>query len=129
MITSLDPADERAQTMLVAGPAALLVAKVHKIIERLGDRDRAQDKDALDLFRLLQAVPTEDLAQRLEALLGDDSAGVVTAEALERIPVLFGATGSDGIAMAVRAAALGEDSVILAGSFVALIGELRQAFE
>ena len=115
--------------MLVAGPAALLVAKVHKIIERLGDRDRAQDKDALDLFRLLQAVPTEDLAQRLEALLGDDSAGVVTAEALERIPVLFGATGSDGIAMAVRAAALGEDSVILAGSFVALIGELRQAFE
>lgn len=128
-IKALELADDRVRTMLVAGPGALLVAKVHKIVERLGDRDRAQDKDALDVFRLLQAVPAEGIAQRLETLLGDDIAGAVTAEALERIPDLFGAVDADGIAIAVRAAGIGEDHAIIASSFVALVDDLHDAFE
>lgn len=44
----------------VAGPAALLVAKVFKIHERRGSA-RANDKDALDVLRILR-----DLLEMLE---------------------------------------------------------------
>ena len=43
-ITSLTPSVERSVAMLVAGPAALLVSKVHKIAERTGAGDRITDK-------------------------------------------------------------------------------------
>ncbi len=33
-------------TMWVAGPGALIVAKIHKIAERAGAKDRVRDKDA-----------------------------------------------------------------------------------
>ncbi len=39
---------------MVAGPAALIVAKAHKIMDREGDVDRRSDKDALDGYRLLR---------------------------------------------------------------------------
>jgi hypothetical protein len=55
-ISSLDPPDQRHITLWVAGPGALLVAKVHKIAERVGQRNRVSDKDALDVLRLLRAV-------------------------------------------------------------------------
>ena len=50
-ITCLDPTDTRTATVWVAGPAALLVAKIHKIAERVVTQDRVRDKDAafLDL--------------------------------------------------------------------------------
>lgn len=56
-IAALEPGDRRSFTIEVAGPAALLVAKLHK----LGDRDqdapeRLNDKDAHDVYRLLVAV-------------------------------------------------------------------------
>jgi hypothetical protein len=47
-IATLDPGDTRTILMWVAGPGALLVAKVHKIAERAGAQDRVRDKDALD---------------------------------------------------------------------------------
>jgi len=65
LIDSLDPTDERSATVWVAGPGALLVAKVHKIYERsdASERsDRIKDKDVLDVLRLLQAVPTSRVA-------------------------------------------------------------------
>ncbi|MCB0998128.1 MAG: hypothetical protein KDB40_02430 [Acidimicrobiales bacterium] len=51
-------------TMNIAGPGALIVAKAHKIWERTSNDDRVRDKDALDVYRLLQAIPTDDLAAR-----------------------------------------------------------------
>jgi hypothetical protein len=51
IIGALDPADDRAIEMWVAGPGALLVAKTHKIAERVGAMDRVRDKDALDVKR------------------------------------------------------------------------------
>ena len=47
-ITALDSADERSVDANVAGPAALLVAKAHKIHDRIerGRADRVLDKDA-----------------------------------------------------------------------------------
>ena len=56
---------------MVAGPAALIVAKVHKIMDREGDGDRMSDKDAIDVYRLLRVVPTLDLTQRFRRLLAD----------------------------------------------------------
>jgi hypothetical protein len=41
-ISSLDGADTRRIRVAVAGPAALLIAKAHKIAERSGDIDRSR---------------------------------------------------------------------------------------
>jgi hypothetical protein len=54
-IEALEDEDERAFEVAVAGPAALLVAKLHKIAERVDTPGRREDKDALDILRLLQA--------------------------------------------------------------------------
>ena len=70
-IVSLERNDDRSVVMSVAGPAALLVAKVHKIAERTGISDRVSDKDALDVLRLLQATDTATLAARLVDLADD----------------------------------------------------------
>ena len=64
-IAALEPADPRVFVLRVAGPAALLTAKAIKISERLDQADtqpdRLKQKDALDAFRLLQAIDTPDL--------------------------------------------------------------------
>lgn len=62
-LTALASTDTRAIDVRVAGPAALLVAKVHKISERHGT-GRQSDKDALDVLRLLRGTETDDLATR-----------------------------------------------------------------
>ncbi len=43
IIGALDPADSRSVTMNVAGPGALLVAKLHKLGERVANDDRVKD--------------------------------------------------------------------------------------
>jgi hypothetical protein len=69
-ITALDPSDVRSFDVAVAGPAALLVAKLHKIAERASERERRRldDKDAFDALRLLQATDTFALAVTLAQL-------------------------------------------------------------
>ena len=57
-ITSLDPDDTRRYDVLVAGPAALIIAKLHKIGERAEAPGRLVDKDAHDLYRILIATTT-----------------------------------------------------------------------
>src|SRR5207245_3381050 len=54
-VVSLDPNDGRSISVRVAGPAALLIAKLHKIAERAAElagapqrRNRLNDKDAAD---------------------------------------------------------------------------------
>lgn len=55
--------DRRVHSVLVAGPAALLVAKLHKIAERLDAGRTVAAKDAHDIYRLLVALSTADLAE------------------------------------------------------------------
>ncbi len=43
-IASFDPTDVRTATIHIAGPSALLVAKLHKISERVSAQDRLMDK-------------------------------------------------------------------------------------
>jgi hypothetical protein len=101
-IGAFEEGDTRSLEVRVAGPAALLVAKVHKIAEREGSA-RQKDKDALDVLRLLRGVPFEDLAQRLRLLLIDERSAKVTEGALELLPTLFGRRGAEGVNMALRA--------------------------
>lgn len=86
-IRALEATDPRTFNLAIAGPAALLVAKVIKISERLGQSDRQPDrlkeKDALDAFRLLQAVDTADLVLGLTKHRSEPNAAAVAAEALE----------------------------------------------
>jgi hypothetical protein len=62
-------------TINVAGPAALLVAKLHKLGERRDDPGRLLDKDAHDICALLVAASTDVLADRLDMLRSDELAG------------------------------------------------------
>lgn len=98
----------RDVSMWVAGPGALLVAKIHKIAERADARDRVRDKGALDVVRLLRAIATEELARRVRRLLDDDLARPVTQEAENLLPFLFADQDSVAVQMAVRAAGTGE---------------------
>jgi hypothetical protein len=54
------------------------VAKLHKLGERQETPDRLVDKDAYDVYRLLVAIPTDNLAMALTRLLADQLAGEVT---------------------------------------------------
>jgi hypothetical protein len=87
-VSALDPYDLRTERVNVAAPAALVVAKMHKIGERsdradTGGTDRRDDKDAHDLYRLLRAVPTEDVVGGLERLLAAEASAGVTIRALD----------------------------------------------
>lgn len=124
-ITALDPTDTRNVTIWVASPGALLVAKIHKISERVDRSDRLRDKDALDVLRWLRATDTNDVAERLRLLRDNELTGPVTAQAIDLLPQLFGHDRSDGIAMAVRAAGAAEDPATIAGSLIALVADLR----
>ena len=83
-IVSLEPeVDDRETEMLVASPAALVVAKTYKLGERAADNPgRLIDKDAHDLYRLLRATPLTETAEELTRLLADPVARAVTAQAL-----------------------------------------------
>lgn len=70
-VTALSPTDDRRYTVKVAGPAALLVAKLHKLGERVDTPDRLVDKDAHDIYRLLIDTETSDLAKPFARLRAD----------------------------------------------------------
>ncbi|MEV0342126.1 GSU2403 family nucleotidyltransferase fold protein [Nocardia sp. NPDC050713] len=106
VIPSLAPRDTRVIAANVAGPAALLVAKCHKIAERINDPkpDRLKDKDAHDIYRILAHFQTADLAASFTGLLADEVSAEVTDEAVDHLHTLF-ATGptATGSNMAGRA--------------------------
>jgi hypothetical protein len=64
-LEALDPDDRRSFEIRVASPSALLVAKLHKLAERAQEpaAKRAKDKDALDVLRILRAIPIPTLAE------------------------------------------------------------------
>lgn len=103
-IVSPEPNDSRSFEVKVAGPAALLVAKLHKISDRLEQPpDRRDDKDAHDVYRLLRRVETATLAGGLQRLLGRPASKVVATEAIGMLRELFGSINAVGSLMAGRA--------------------------
>jgi hypothetical protein len=126
-IEALEDEDERAFEVAVAGPAALLVAKLHKIAERVDTPGRREDKDALDILRLLQAVPTEVIADGVRTLLGEEISADVTEEALSFLRDLFSEPSRPGCQMAARAAVPLEPEDTIAASCAFLTQDLLQA--
>jgi hypothetical protein len=94
------------------------------ISERTGTTDRAVDEDALDILRLLQAVPTGELAAGMDRLLNHRLSAATTREAIDAVGELFRTRGSEGTMMAARAATPLEDADAIAASVVALATDL-----
>ena len=130
-MTSLVPGADRSCFLKVAGPAALLVAKVHKIVERLEDPDiRRQEqlpKDAFDIYRLLRAIGTTEMASEFGLLLSHEISSQVTSEALSTFQHLFGAPSGMGTQLVVRSVLNLEDSDFISASTVALSQDLLEA--
>lgn len=113
-LRSLEAKDSRAIDVRVAGVAALLVAKVHKISERVGS-PRQSDKDALDVLRLLRGTETDELADRYRKLLADARSSEAATSALGLVREQFARRGGVGIEMAVRSVgALADEDEIVA---------------
>ena len=101
-VDSLD-GDGRSAVINVAGSAALLVAKLHKLGERVDAPDRLNDKDAHDIYRLLVATETPNLAETMRRLHADEISQVATTQALGYLEQLFASADALGATMAGRA--------------------------
>ena len=104
--------------------AALLVAKLYKISERLHDPRRSQPKDALDIFRLLQSVSPEALSTRFGLLYHDPLSLETTKSALILLQELFGIEKGAGAQLAADAAYPLADRAFIIAACVALTQEL-----
>lgn len=119
VIRALADGDDRAYEINVAGPAALLVAKVHKLLDRIDadDNRRIDSKDAFDVFRLLQAVDTMKLIDEINLLAAAEVSAEVTAEAMAGFRELFGnPTGRGTMLVADHVMGIEDREVIVASS-------------
>lgn len=128
-IRALDPGDARVVTAKVAGPAALLVSKLHKLGDRADQPGRLVDKDAHDIYRLLVAAETPALAGRLRELSDDELAGPVTVSAIVYLRELFAAPTALGAVMAGRAEQTAGDPEAATVAAVLLTGGLLAALD
>jgi len=87
---------------------------------------RREDKDALDVLRLLRAVPLEVLTDGVGKLLSEEISAGVTEEALAFLRNLFSEPSRVGCRMAARAAAPLEPEDTIAGSCAMLTQDLLQ---
>ena len=129
MLAALDPGDLRRLPVKVAGPAALLVAKLHKLAERLNDPRQQRPKDALDIYRLLTAVPTDDLVKALLRLHETDLSAATSVEAMTYLDRQFSTASASGSSMAASIVGPGDDPDTVAASCAALTQDLLAAFQ
>lgn len=128
-LAALDPDDTRTVDVAIAGLAALLVAKLHKLAEREGTPARWSPKDGLDVLRILQGGDFAELGSTLARLESHPTAGAVTREARLLLRRLFGSASAHGASMAVRASVGVEEAATIAAASAALAGELLGAWE
>lgn len=130
-VAALDDTDERSYTVRVAGPAALMVAKMHKLHDRIaeGHADRIADKDAADVYRMMQALAVDRFVAQLRSLLADATAERPTTAALDYLRELFGGPVSQGVRMASESlrTALPEERV--AAISISFVRQLREQIE
>lgn len=105
-IAALDAQDRRTIASKVAGPTALLIAKAHKIYDRIAHEarpDRLIDKDASDVYRLMLTTAPERINAMVPTLLDDPRVAGPTQRGLDLLRAQFGARRAPGVEMAVRA--------------------------
>lgn len=128
-IRAIDVAtDAREFEVSVAGPAALLVAKLHKIHDRINTPSRSDNKDAHDVYRLLRAVDTAVLVEAIRRLQSQALSAAVTRDALGQLDEYF-ARGADarGSLMAGAAEELVGDPAAVSESVALLAQDLLPA--
>ena len=125
-VRALADGDERAYDINVGGPAALLVAKVHKLLDRIDAEDnrRINSKDAFDVFRLLQAVETMEMIEEVNLLAATEVSTEVTVEAIAGFHELFGTPTSVGTLLVADHVMGIEDRDVIIASSAALSEEL-----
>ena len=109
-IKALDRDDARRIDSKVAGPTALLIAKAHKIHDRLEHSarpDRLIDKDASDVYRLMLTTRAERINEVAATLLADERVAGSAERGLDLLRAQFGARRAPGVEMAVRALRVG----------------------
>lgn len=128
-VAALDPDDPRRIDVEVAGLPALLVAKTHKLHERIaaGRDHRIRPKDAADIYRILLALDLDEATTVMRRLLVDDLAGPVTTAALGHLDELFGAPARSGTTLAVAALAGDVPSARVQQVCVTVVRALRSA--
>lgn len=108
-ITALESSDDRRIRVHVAGAAALLVAKTHKIHDRLNDSatrpDRLTNKDAGDVYRLMMGTRAREVGDTFRMLLSDPRVGEVATAGLIYLRKQFGGADTAGVRLAVEALA------------------------
>jgi hypothetical protein len=126
-VSALDPADARSVTIDVAGVPALLVAKAHKLHDRVvsGRRDRLDDKDAGDVVRMMQVTSPTSFGDTFVSLAEHLVAGPPTVAALRYLDQMFGRRGRPGIQMAARALQVGIPEERVEAICVAYVADLR----
>jgi hypothetical protein len=104
VVKALEDGDDRSFPVAVAGPAALVVAKTHKIAGRRDERrGRLNDKDALDVYRLLRSVAPPVFTAGFSLLVRSELAADSTRWAVGEFAGLFGESQSLGVEMIARA--------------------------
>lgn len=90
-VTAFEEHDPREYEIRVAGPAGLLVAKVHKIADRITDARRGRvdrlkgGKDLLDVLRLYEVQDLDEFASSLRRCLTDEVAESATRKAIDQL--------------------------------------------
>jgi hypothetical protein len=127
-IGSLDESNSRSAMVLVAGPAALLVAKIYKLRDRVGEgrESRIEPKDAFDAFRLLR-LPTHQLMPGFTKMAQSEVSARVSEEAIRALAELFAGDDSIGTQLAGRYVEGVGDPGNVRQSVVALAAELLEA--
>jgi len=125
-IGSLDTVDKRGFRLRVAGAGALLIAKLHKLSDRIRDErrpDRVDPKDAYEAYRLMQ-LPKDVVVAGWKKCLANRASNAVAAEAVGLLKELFGALDATGPKLAAEYSARAEDPDVTRASAAALAKEL-----
>jgi hypothetical protein len=133
LIAAIDAADSRALVVKVAGAAALFIAKIHKIADRIGSgryQRTPVDKDAADVYRLVQSTSVGVMASGFRLAISKDVSHAVAELALSRADQLFGRPTAAGVQMAVRAVGVAGEApetiaALLAAYSAALLAEIQ----
>lgn len=115
-IASLIAGDDRAFQIKVAGPSALLVAKLHKLGDRRETPRRLLNKDAHDMYRLMRAVDIEAFQEGFGLLRAAPRAAETVEAGLRYLTELFESPDALGPRMAGDAEELVGDPELVAAS-------------
>jgi hypothetical protein len=135
VIKSFDPDDPREVEVTVASAAALLIAKAHKLGERVAKEtthpDRVKPKDASDVYRLVLAEPgPEVIGRRLRDLSTNELTAASVQEGVEYLRTLFSRRRQRGVELAVEAlGAGGVPAETVEAVLTAYFGQLLAAYE